>query len=121
MRHEPIIAFELRENGASFRPGKHDRKFGWTANALDVNEFEFSIQHLLVEKKQGTEGLILGRGSDFRLDGKMSEEQGDFGFPQFVWMAFPVENDVSTNPVYVSLFGTEAVMLDPQVPANAIE
>jgi hypothetical protein len=36
-------------------------------------------------------------------------------------MAFAVEKDEPTNPIDVRLFGPKAVVLDAEMPANAIE
>lgn len=52
----------MGENGASFGSRKDDGKLGRAANALDGDEFELPIEHLLVEEEQGAESLVL-RGS----------------------------------------------------------
>ena len=60
--HDPVISLQMGENGASFGSRKDDGKLGRAANALDGDEFELPIEHLLVEEEQGAESLVL-RGS----------------------------------------------------------
>jgi hypothetical protein len=36
-------------------------------------------------------------------------------------MPFAVEKDVSPYPIDIGLLGADGVMLDPQVPADAVE
>ena len=55
------------------------------------------------------------------VDGQMREVGADLFFAHCVWMAFIVEEDEAANPVDVSLFGADAVMLDAQMPADTFE
>jgi hypothetical protein len=41
-----------------------------------------------IEKQQGIERLVLGRGTDLGLSGKRGEELADFAFAHFLRMAF---------------------------------
>jgi hypothetical protein len=55
------------------------------------------------------------------VDGQMRQVCADLFFAHFVWMAFIVEEDEAANPAEVSGFGPNAVMLDAQMPADAVE
>ena len=112
----------MRENRAGFGGGEDDRQFRRSSDALDVvDEIEFSIEHLLVKKQQRAESLILSGCSDALFDREMSEKSGDFFLPHFVWMAFLMKENVTANPIDVSLFGADGVMFHAQMPADAIE
>jgi hypothetical protein len=102
----------VRTTGNLRRPG----------DALDlVHEIELSLEYLGVKKEQGAERLVLSGRSDMALDGKVGEERGDFLFSHGVGVAFIVEEDEATNPVEINGLSANAVMLDAQVPADAIE
>jgi hypothetical protein len=68
MSHDPIIPLQMGENAASFGSSKDDGKPGRAANPLDRDKFEFPIEHLLEEKKQRAQGLVLGGGGDISLN-----------------------------------------------------
>jgi hypothetical protein len=65
--------------------------------------------------------LVLGRSRDLLFHGEMGEEGGDFLFTHLVRMPLLMEEDKSPNPIEVSLFGADAVVLDAEMPADAIE
>lgn len=120
--HEAVIAFYLGKHGTRFRPGKNDRHFRRAPYPLDViQQIEFSFEDLLVEEKQRGEGLVLGGSRDLLFDGEMGKEGGNFLFPHFVGMALMVEQDETPDPIDVSLFGAQAVVLDPKMPADPLQ
>jgi hypothetical protein len=120
--HEPMIAFQPVQDGARLVRGEDHRDFRGAGDALDlVHEIELSFEHLRVKKEQGAEGLILRGGSDVALDGKVSKECADFVFSHIAGMAFPMEENKPANPIDVRLLGADAVMLDSQMPADAVE
>jgi hypothetical protein len=86
-----------------------------------TREVEFAVEHLLVEKKQSTQCLVLSRGRDVFLDREVGEELGDLLFAHFVGMAFAVEKNIAANPIGVGLLGADAVVLQAQMPPDAIE
>ena len=55
------------------------------------------------------------------LDRKVGKESNDFFFAHVVGVAFLVKENETANPIDVSLFGADAVMLDAQMPADAVE
>ncbi len=122
MGHEPVVAFEVREDGASLSTGEDDGELGRPTHPLNAgDEVEFPIQHLLVEEKQGAEGLILRGGGDALLDGEMAEKGGDLFFAHLRGVALLVEEDEAADPIEIGLLGAKAVVLAAQVPADAIE
>ena len=55
------------------------------------------------------------------VDRQVREIGPDLFFAHCVWVAFIVEEDEAANPAEVSGFGADAVMLDAQMPADAVE
>jgi hypothetical protein len=49
------------------------------------------------------------------------EERCDLFFTHFLRMAFAMEKNVTPDPVEIGLLGADAVVFDPQVPADAVE
>lgn len=122
MGHEAVVAFKVGEDGARFSAGEDDGQLGRTADALDaIDKREFAIEHLLIKKENRAEGLVLSGGGDTALDREMAQEGGDLGFAHLGRMAFLVEEDEAPDPIEISLLGADAVALDAQVPAHAIE
>src|ERR1700738_435704 len=119
--HGPVIAFQSGENGTRLRSGKNDWKFRGAPDPLTGDEFELTIQHLLIKEKERAEGLVLGGGRYFQVDGELGKECGNFRFTSFLRMAFLVDANEAANPVYIELLGAKAVMLYAKVPADAIE
>ncbi len=52
---------------------------------------------------------------------QMGEVGADLFFAHNVGMAFPMEEDEAANPIEVSLLGPNAVMLNAQMPADAVQ
>ena len=120
--HEAIITFEVSKDSACFASTKNDREPGRAPNPLDAgNEFEFAIKDLLVKEQQSAEGLVLCGGSDSAINRQMAEEGGDFFLTHLVGVTFFVEQDEAADPVHVSLLGANAVALDAEMPADAVE
>jgi len=51
---------------------------------------------LLVQKKQGIENLVLGRGRNLPVDSQKTEEFGDLWFRRFCWMPHAVKANKKT-------------------------
>jgi len=61
------------EDGAGLGPSEDDGQLGRAADALDAGDrLELSTEDLLVKKKEGAKGLVLGGGGDAAFDGKMA-------------------------------------------------
>jgi len=112
----------VREDSTRFAGRQYDRQLGRACNALDiVDEIEFSLEHLLIEKQECCESLILRRGSDMFFNCEMRKEFGNLAFAHFAWMTFAMEKDVAPNPIHVSLLGSDRIVFYAQVPPNAVE
>jgi hypothetical protein len=119
--HEPVVAFESRENGVRFHPSEDDWNFWRPFGALEVYELKLAFQHLLIQKKQGAQSLILRRSADPAVDGKMRKESRDFLFAHIVGVALAVEQDEPLDPIQIRLLGPDAVTFDAEMPPDAIE
>ena len=112
----------MRKNSACFARRQYDGQLGRACDTLDIaDEIEFSLEHLLIEKQECGESLILRRGSDMFFSCEMRKEFGNFTFAHFAWMTFAMKKDVAPNPIHVSLLGSDRIVFYPQVPTNAVE
>jgi len=103
---------ELRQLGQQGR-------FVRICDKLDVREFEGGqrpgdtvqrpAQHRVIKKQQRAEGLVLGGGRDFVVDGERRQERGDLGGAHLSRVALAVEEDVPLDPMDVRLLGATAV------------
>ncbi len=117
-----MLAVHACKRSVCFSAGKDNGQLRRARNTLDVvDEIEFSVEYLLVKKQQRTESLILSRCGDALLHSEMSEKFGDFVLAHFVRMAFAMKKNVTSNPIHVRLFGANRIMLNAQVPADAVE
>lgn len=51
----------------------------------------------------------------------MGEESGDLRFAHLSGMALLVEEDEASDPIDINGLGANAVVLDPQMPADTVE
>jgi hypothetical protein len=79
------------------------------------------LQDLAVEKQQGIEGLVLSRGRDVFIDGEVRKKGAYFVGIQFARMSLTVKQDVSLDPVTISIFGAETEMPEAGHFGNLIE
>jgi hypothetical protein len=63
------------------------------------------VEHLAIEKEQGTEGLVLCRSCDVFLDGQVGEKGFYFSGARFGRVTLIVEIDVALDPADVGLLG----------------
>jgi hypothetical protein len=120
--HQAIVAFEVREDSPYFAGRQHDGQLGRACDALDVvDEIEFSLKHLLIEKQECGESLVLRRSSDMLFSCEMGKEFGNFAFAHCAWMTFAMKKDVTPNPIHISLLGADRIVFYAQVPPNAVE
>src|SRR3954462_10952216 len=103
----------------TLRSGGTRRELGWTEDAFNAgDEFELSIENLLVKEKQRTESLILSRGGDVQDRSEVAEEGSDFGLAHLFWVPLLVEKHVSPDPIEIRLLCAKAVMLLPREMAT---
>jgi len=112
----------MSEDGARFAFAEDNREPGGAANPLGAgDEFKFAVKDLLVKEKQSAEGLVLSGSGDIAIDREMAKESSDFVFAHVRRVTLFVEKDEAADPVNVGLLGADAVTLDPQMPADAVE
>jgi hypothetical protein len=56
-----------------------------------IDPFEFSIEHVLVEKEDSVSSLVLSRGANVAISREVGEKSGYFIFAKLVGVAFSVE------------------------------
>ena len=67
-------------------------------------------QHLLVEKQQGRQGLLVRGGGHLSFVGQMRKKALDLCRAHLSWVPRAVEMDKRLDPIDVSLFGTPTVV-----------
>ena len=119
---EPMHAVEPRKNARHLVPGENNRDAQRRFRPFNVVEpREVCAQHLLVEEEQRALRLILRRWRDTPIDCERCQECLDLRRPQRRWMTLAMEEDEASNPVAISLLGPDAVMLETDALADAIE
>ena len=78
-------------------------------------------KHVLVEKQEGRERDVLGRGSNLPVRRQMRQVLADFVDAHLLRVAFLMVENEATDNGDVSSFGTDAVMAQPEGGANFIE
>jgi hypothetical protein len=82
---------------------------------------DITPEHVLIEKHNRIERLILRRGRHPPIDRKVCQKRLDFGSPHLVRMALLVKEDVPLDPMDIRFFCADAVVPDPNGLAKAIE
>jgi hypothetical protein len=102
----------VRKNSACVARRQYDGQLGRACDALDIaDEIEFSLEHLLIEKQECGESLILRRGSDMFFSCEMRKEFGNFTFAHFAWMTFAMKGcSAESNPRKPARFGSNSVL-----------
>jgi hypothetical protein len=100
-----------QDDGQAHRPlGPHDA----------FEPARLATQHLLVQKQQRSEGLVLRGRADVSLDGERGEELRDLGPPVLSRMVLAVEEDV-TAPADIRFLSTVAVVAGAEGVAPLVE
>ncbi len=109
---------------ADFGPGQNHRQTLWEFQARPLVQIPYGlVEDLGIKEYQGVEGLVLGRGGHLAVDGKMTEETGDFGHPKGPGMLpsgrprplrVPVEPEKSDNPTPIGLLGAPGIVVESQ-------
>jgi len=118
----------LREQRFRFRLRQHRGQARRPLRAHQaVEPGEVLSQHLLVEKQQRRQRLILRPAGDVAYRGKIIEKRRQLRLPHVARVPLAVEVDEALDPVHVGLFGPAAVVLAPdrlvhqgQQPGRAI-
>ena len=86
-----------------------------------VEPWELDAEHLAIEEEQGAQGLVLGGGSDFVVNGERGQEGGDLGGAHLSRVALAMEEDVTRDPLDVRLLGASAVLPGADGLADPVE
>jgi hypothetical protein len=79
------------------------------------------IQHLLIQKKDGAEGLVLSGCSHTVFNGKMGKKHIDFRRSHIFGVAFVVKQDIASDPLNVGFFRSYAVVAQSDGRPHLIE
>jgi hypothetical protein len=86
-----------------------------------LNPRHWEAEHLLVQKKQGRQGLLVGGHRHVAISDQPGQEGLDIGATQFGRMAQTMEADEGTNPMDVGLFRSDAVVKITDLAAKLIQ
>lgn len=122
LSHEFWDASHFSDHCEGFCFGEDCGEAIWFFSADDVcGEFNLFEEDIAVEKKNGTEGLILCGCGDVSLGGKVGDEGLNFGGTHFGRVSLVVVEDVAPAPVKVGLFCTIGVVFGTNGVAELIE
>lgn len=94
---------------------------GLPLRTLDpVEPRQFNPQHLLVEKQQRRQRLVLRGSSDVTLDREVREERCDLRRPQLARVSLAVKQDEASKPADVGLLSAVAIVLEAQSLAHLV-
>jgi len=79
------------------------------------------VQHAVVQKHQGIQGLALGGCRHPPFNGQVVQKTFDLNGPEIAWMLLAVKEDELPDPETVGLFRTPAEMTPPASGGNLIE
>jgi hypothetical protein len=117
-----VGALEVRQDGADFLTREHDGKgvggFGFRDS---LETFGLAVEDMAVEEEDGAERLILSRGADFPLDGKVTQEGDDVGRVEFARVAAIVEDDEASDPIDVGTLGADTVVAHAEGGSNLFQ
>lgn len=96
----------------------HRHAFRTAGRGHALEPCERPLQHTIVQERQRGERLILGRRRNAVLNRQVREKPLDVSFAEISWVPAIVEQDETSNPLNVGLFGPAAVAPLTQPPAN---
>jgi hypothetical protein len=67
-------------------------------HAVPVQIIDVSCEHGAIQKEQGAQCLVLGRGGDVVMGGEGRQDGNDLAFPHGVGVAFVVKHDEAADP-----------------------
>lgn len=76
---------------------------------------------MAIKENQGAERLILCGCGYFPSGGEIGKKFLNFIFSHIFGMVFVVKEDITPNPIYVSLFRSTGIMLQADSVANLVE
>ncbi len=122
LRHEFGDAGHAVDDGERLRAREDDgERFGFFGADNGGGDFNFPLENVAVEEKDGGERLILSGGGDVLFNREVGNERLNFRRAHFEGVAFVVKQDVAFYPVFVSLFGAVRIMFGSNRVANFVE
>ncbi len=120
-RHQPHRAAQPRQERPDLVARQHHRKANVPLGARNLaHPRRPAAGHHDVQELNGIERLVLRRTA--HASRRKTHQEGDnISRAQFSGMALSVENDQTTNPGNVGLFGPPAVVLETDHLPNAVE
>ena len=76
------------------------------------------VQHLVVEKEQGGEGLLLGGSGDAAFHGQVDEKGFYFWRGHVAGVTFVVKEDEALDPIHVGMFSVNEIVFFAQDGAH---
>lgn len=123
LNRQAVFGRHALDDCSGFLFGQHGRyplrPLGWCC--VDRFDVDVYVEHIPVKEEDTAEGLILGRGGYFLVDGKMGQESFNFGRAHVLGVALFVKEYVTLDPVDIGILGADGVMLAPQGVTHAIE
>ena len=102
---------ELSQQPLHFLRGENDGHPDGTLGTCNVVEpGQWLVENITVEKEQGRQCLVLGRGCHLARASQVGEEGTNVGGPELRWVLFMVEENILFNPGEVRVFGAWAVV-----------
>ncbi len=86
-----------------------------------INPAHFLFEHLLIEKQQRAQCLVLRRCRHISDPSQMCEELRDLRYTHFLWMSQVMETNEALDPIAIRSFRAKTVMLQPQDITRLIE
>ncbi len=113
---------QFSENGVDLVPSQDNWKPDGTFGPDDIlNPIEVLMQDFLVEKQDGAQRLVLGRGADSAFRCQARQESADFGLAEPGWILSLVEPHEPSHPAGVSLFGAWTQMAAARLPVDGFD
>src|SRR6266498_4650032 len=120
--HQAVHAGKLRQQRLNLRAGKHNRQTPWPLGPWDVAEWrQVVVQDLAIQKQQGAQGDVLGRGRDLLLDRQLGEVGADLCSAHGGGMPFVVKENEALDDLAVGGFGTGAEVFEAGDRADLLE
>ncbi len=111
---DPDLARQLFQDATDFVAAEHNRHPNRQAGPRHIVEpADFNAEHVLVQKQQRAERLILRGGTDVSLDCEPGQKRRDFSGAHLGRVRLSVKHDVTVNPVDVRFLRPAAVMPRP--------
>lgn len=110
--HNLIDATHVGNDALCLDPGKNGGNPFWLrrTNGKQRRLVQLDVENISVEKKDGTDRLVLGRGSDGFLGNQEGNEIVDLGNTHLARVTFVVKEDVLAHPGDISLFGAKGIV-----------